>query len=197
MPAEHEPPALAPSTAQREQIVQLLCAHFANDHFTVEELESRLDRAYQARSLIELNELVAGLPAIAAPAAEATSARAAALADVPATGRIAAVLGSTERRGAIMVPAYLHVSAILGSVELDLREAVFGARVIEIHASAVFGSISVYVPPGVRMECDGTPVLGSFEADVPNAETDGGPVIRLTGRAIFGSVDAQRKVPGR
>jgi hypothetical protein len=191
MAADPESSALVPSTAQREQIVQLLCTHFANDHLTVEELESRLDRAYQARSIAELSALIEGLPAAIADApASATAPASAAL--VPARGRIGAVFGSTERRGAMVVPAHLQVTAVFGSVELDLRKAMFGPGVTEIHASAVLGSIALYVPPGVQVESDGSPVLGSFEVNLPEGVSGPGPVVRITGRAVLGSVEARR-----
>ena len=43
----------------RERAIQTLCAHYANDHLTTQELEARFDLAYKATSATELRALVA------------------------------------------------------------------------------------------------------------------------------------------
>ena len=49
----------------RERVIQALCSHYAHDQLSTQELEARFDRAYKAKSTSELQELVAGLPALA------------------------------------------------------------------------------------------------------------------------------------
>ena len=53
----------------REQVIQTLCAHFAHDNLSSQELELRFEHAYKAGTSAELRALVAGLPAL--PADEA------------------------------------------------------------------------------------------------------------------------------
>ena len=48
----------------RERVVQALCAHYAQDRLTMEELESRLARAQRASSQLQLASLVTDLPAL-------------------------------------------------------------------------------------------------------------------------------------
>lgn len=49
----------------RERVVQALCAHYAQDRLTMEELESRLERAQKAVGEPQLAALVVDLPALA------------------------------------------------------------------------------------------------------------------------------------
>src|SRR5690349_9801277 len=58
-----EPPkAVVPVGAVRERVIQTLTDAFANDVLTVNELEERLEKAYQAQTADEAMALIAGLP---------------------------------------------------------------------------------------------------------------------------------------
>ena len=61
--------ALRASDAEREQTATLLRDHAAAGRLTPEELGERLDAAYQARTVGELEALAHDLPAMPAPAA--------------------------------------------------------------------------------------------------------------------------------
>jgi uncharacterized protein DUF1707 len=62
-------PALRASDAERERTATLLRDHAAAGRLTPEELDERLDAAYGARTLGELEALAQDLPAAAPPAA--------------------------------------------------------------------------------------------------------------------------------
>jgi hypothetical protein len=57
-------PRLRASDADRERIAQLLREHHAVGRLTAEEFEARLEKAFTARTLGELDELLDDLPAI-------------------------------------------------------------------------------------------------------------------------------------
>jgi hypothetical protein len=57
-------PRLRASDADRERTAQLLREHHAVGRLTAEEFSSRVDKALEARTLGELDELLADLPAI-------------------------------------------------------------------------------------------------------------------------------------
>ena len=61
-----QPAPLSRATLEqrRELAIARLSQHFAQDHLSVEELESRFERAYRATSVSELDALVADLPAL-------------------------------------------------------------------------------------------------------------------------------------
>src|SRR4029453_2792302 len=72
---EHEPgsqprpPRLRASDADRERTVEQLRQHHADGRLDMEEFSERMDRAYAAKTLAELDALMTDLPRDAAPAA--------------------------------------------------------------------------------------------------------------------------------
>src|ERR671933_2768705 len=98
---------LAPSTlaTQRERAIELLSIHFAHDRLTMDELDRRLERAYAATSVAELEALTADLPepGRALVAAEHTLPPTL-LEDVEESGRIWALFSETRRGGLWAVP---------------------------------------------------------------------------------------------
>jgi hypothetical protein len=62
-PDRHQAPQMRASDADRDQVVAALSEHFQAGRLTSEELDERTGRALAARTLGELGELTAGLPA--------------------------------------------------------------------------------------------------------------------------------------
>lgn len=128
---------------ERERAVQALCAHFAQDHLTTQELELRFEEVYRASSLDQLRRLMSGLPALAPTAATTPlpTYSVAAVSRAPAEKRFLALMGEVNRQGRWSVPAYLKVSAIMGTVRLDLRKAEVPATGVDTDATAVMGAV--------------------------------------------------------
>jgi hypothetical protein len=57
-------PRLRAADADRDRAAALLREHHAAGRLTAEEFRERLDRAYQAKTMGELDQLLADLPAI-------------------------------------------------------------------------------------------------------------------------------------
>lgn len=173
-------PGVGVPVKARERVVELLQLRFADDDLSIEEYERRVAAAYQARTPSELDALVADL-------VQSNSALA-----VPESGRIAAILSNNEQNGAMPVPRHLEIVSIMGNVELDISAATFSPGLTEIEISAVLGNVELTVPLGVRVESAGDTFLGNFDCKVPHvAETTNRAerVIRITGRAVFASVE--------
>ena len=51
---------------ERERVIQQLSDHFANDRLSLDELEARMDLAYKAATVTDLQRLTADLPTVAA-----------------------------------------------------------------------------------------------------------------------------------
>lgn len=178
---------------QREVVVRQLSEQFAADRLTMDELERRLDLVYKATTPAELAVLTADLPAFPSslsPSALPAGGRALGVHAVMST-RVRALLGNVERGGLMEIPSRLEIRATLGNVELDLRDAHFGA-VTEISIRSLLGNVEIVLPSGVRVENDGRAILGSFTSDVatgamPMVGTS--PIIRFTGRALLGNVE--------
>jgi len=84
----------------------------------------------------------------------------------------------------------MTVSAAFGNVELDLRQAQWTSRIVEIDAHVVCGNLEIIVPPGVCVEADGRAVLGNFENHAGSAANDGErPVLKLRARVTLGNAE--------
>jgi hypothetical protein len=151
---------------ERERTVQALCSQFAHDRLTLEEVERRLELAQRARSDTELRALLADLPGgamvPATPSGELALFSLAAPGEAPSEQRLLALLSEVKRRGPWTPARRQRVSAILGDAKLDFREALLQPGVTEVECNAILGAITITVPPGVRVECDGNAILGSF-----------------------------------
>jgi hypothetical protein len=183
---------------EREETVQLLCRHFANDGLSTQELESRLDAVYRASSADELRALLTGLPALPAPTASAAlAARSGAeRVDRPAQN-IRAIFSSVKKRGEWEPAPYVRAKAMFSELVLDFREARISPDVTTIDVKAAFSSVRIIVPPGVRVECDGSAVFGEFsEKTLLGAAPDvDAPTLRITGSVVFGEVSIVMRLP--
>lgn len=112
---------------------------------------------------------------------------------------VVSVLGSARRAGSWTLPRELRVVATLGSAELDLRQATFSDSVSEIEVFALFGSVQITVPPGIRVECDVDTLAASAESDGTRGgevAPPGAPVVRIRGTALFASVEVRVRALG-
>jgi hypothetical protein len=169
---------------ERERVVDLLQLRFADDHLSLDEFERRVALAYQAKTMAELDALVADL----APAIVTSGVTSA----VPERGRVAAIFSNSERNGAMSVPRLLEIVATFGNVELDLSDATFGAGTTEIQISAVLSNVTLTLPLGVHVECTGESVFGSFDckaASIAGYPAHADRVVRISGRSVFASVE--------
>ena len=110
---------------------------------------------------------------------------------VPERRGAVSVLSSYERDGDWILPRNFRAVALLGSVELDLTRARVGPGTSRIELVAALGSVTIVVPPDLRVECEGDPVLGSFEYKLeatPTMASDA-PLLRITGTAVLGSIE--------
>ena len=197
VPGATPPPAPLPSSAQRERIVKELTLHFAQDHLSMDDLERRLERVYRVQTVSDLDSIVAGLPALAAAPEEMSRGTerpaVATTADVPPRGIVWSIFGGAVRRGRWPVPRHLKVFVCFAGAELDLRQAQFGPGVTDIDVVAIMGGVEITVPPGVRVESSGLPILAGFEADSGDLEPPSAdqPTVRVSGVAIMAGVSTK------
>ena len=181
--------------AARERVVERLSIQYARDQLTLEELESRLERAYAARTADALDAVLMELPGFSPeliPKPQVPAVK------VPKSRNFIAVMSGVVRRGAWVVPKHISALAFMGGVELDLRDATLDPGVTEIEVLAVMGGVVVTVPPNVRLESDGFAFMGGFEDQLkqPASGDPNAPVVRLTGFAFMGGVEARVLAPG-
>lgn len=180
----------------RTQTIEQLTNGFTRDELGLEEFEQRLNGAYAAESLSELDSLVSDLSADTAVEVSCELVPPEGRASGPlatAAPRAVAILGSLERRGQLAARAS-GALALLGSVVIDLRDVSLPPGVTTLRVSAVLGSIEIIVPP--HLLSVGASILGSFEGlqRVPRDADPCLPVLEVVGRAVLGSIEVRTEV---
>ena len=178
------PPAAVPvSPAAVERVVNVLTQRFAQDELTQDDLETRLERVYAATTMAELGAVISDLGAVSSPSSASQP-------SVPASRaeRVTAMFSGQERKLTGVVPAALELRARLGYVEVDLTRAIFAPGVTVVDVRAFMGYVQLRLPPNVHVESRGRAIFGFFSLKGSGApeEEDSTPVVRVTGRAIFG-----------
>jgi len=182
----------------RDKAIERLSAHFARDDISLEELEQRIERAYHATTMAELESLTSDLAIVAEPARPARASRGSP--NLPALhtdhDRVVAIMSETKRRGVWAVPQELDVFALMSDTTLDLTQATIPAGVVDIHIRSLMAAVKIIVPPNVHV----VDRLHTFMASMSNhidkapAPPPGAPVIRLSGFAMMAEVKVRVRV---
>jgi hypothetical protein len=187
---------------RREQVISRLSEGYASDLIDVDELERRLDLAHGARSVAELDPLVADLGA-PPPRAASTALVVAGPTAIDDPGRaetrgLRVIMSSIERRGRWTVPRSLDLRVLWGNAELDFREASLGPGITTIHVRVFMGNFEVVLPPNLAIEVDVSSFAGSVTERhrVPPDDDPGRPQIRIVGTVRFGNLEITTRLPG-
>jgi hypothetical protein len=217
--AAPDPLSMRVSQTDRERVSRILNRATNEGRLTTIELAERLDRLGEARTVGELNDLVADLPGhelLSVPPSRAPepirppvqyqepapySARADERADTgfsriggaPGPSTAVAVLGGATRDGAWVVPPHFRAIAVMGGVDLDLTSATFAAPEATIEAYALMGGVEITVPPDITVVVNGGAFMGGFSDSVHQQGPPGAPVLHVTGFALMGGVDVGRR----
>jgi hypothetical protein len=175
-------PELRASDADRERLALQLREHAVQGRLTLEEFSERMEKAYLAKTIGELDELGGDLPAENTPRSPGRAER--------FTG---VVFGDVQRKGRWRVGRSGFALAALGNLDLDLRQAELGAPDASITAFVLFGNIDFYVPQGVEVDVGGLSVFGHRRdwGDDPPRRPDA-PLLRVRVFSLFGTADIWR-----
>jgi Domain of unknown function (DUF1707) len=203
--ASHEPDDARPVASQlrashedRDAIIEVLRVAAGDGRLTAEELDERLELAFNARTYGELARLTTDLPvgAMPAPGPPAPAAAAVTPKDVM---RLESTSGHVVKDGGWVVPKRLEVKVASGHVRLDLTEAVFTYPVLEITAQVASGHLRIITKPGVAVDTDDVKVLSGhvrvkapWAADVPVTLR-----VNLSGNVASGHILAGPRRPRR
>ncbi|MBT2493856.1 DUF1707 and DUF2154 domain-containing protein [Streptomyces sp. ISL-96] len=198
------------SDAERERVAEVLRDAVAEGRLDMEEFDQRLDAVYKARTHGELEPLVRDLPVpgtgpaasvapSAPPASSGTPASWRARIGGPASSRGAfAFWGGFGRKGTWTVGRRFTGFAMMAGGEIDLREARFEDRDTVIRCFAIMGGIAVTVPPGLDVNVRGVGFMGGFgergTAESSEPVAPDAPRVTITGFALMGGVDVERKI---
>ena len=172
------------SDAEREATVTRLREAAAEGRLTVEELAERIDAAYAASTLDELEPLTADLPAVAGSSSIAVEGGGG------GTRFVLGVLGGGDRRGRWRVAPRVTVVNVLGGADLDLREATLTAPEVTIWVISIFGGSDIVVPEAVHVELSSFALFGGDDLKLEGPEPEpGAPVVHVRTVSLFGGTD--------
>lgn len=192
---------------ERDRVIARLSRHFAVDELSIEELDARIERAYQARSIAELATVTAGL-ALAHPPAVAVQARSADPYAYGAAvahqghheqhGRLLSIMSTLERGGLWFVPRNLEIASIMSETKLDLREAQLAPGVTDIQIFGLMTSVVVTVLPGVRVVDHTSPFMAESRNETLEDPSDPNSpyIVRLRGMLVMSELVVRALEPG-
>ncbi|WP_431776545.1 DUF1707 SHOCT-like domain-containing protein [Streptomyces cucumeris] len=199
-PVAHTAPApahspLRASDADRDRIADILREALAEGRLDPEEHAERIDAVYRAKTLGELEPLVRDLPAAPGRGAgpEAVRGGADPSRTPPAAENLVAIFGGAARKGRWRVRRRTNALVLFGGAEIDLTEAVFERREVEIRVAVLFGGAEIKVPENVTLHGSGAGIFGGFDVSPTEAPDPEAPVIHVSGFALFGGVEARPK----
>jgi len=173
------PAGLLASHADRDRVVETLTAAAGDGRLTADELDQRLEAALAARTLADLEPLIADLTAAAAEA--------------PDLARIKCGSGSAKRDKSWAVPRRLEIDVGSGTVRLDFRRALIAAPELRIDAQIASGTLTLITRRGIVVDADDLTVNSGSVKVVPPAGAEA-PVelrVKVSGQVGSGSVRAR------
>lgn len=192
-----EHPARVQLREARDETIEQLSQGFARDELSLDEFEERVNRAFAATDDHEVRSLVSDL-SVPLVQVSSTKPKSETITVVNTQPTLLAVFGNIERRGPFALMPSSKAVAIFGNVEIDLRDAVIDEGVTELEVHAVFGNVEIIVPPTLAVEAHGIGIFGNFEAfERMPREPGNSPVLRVTGKAVFGNVEVSTRIRGK
>jgi hypothetical protein len=192
------PESLVALRDRRHQVIARLSECFASDVLEVDELERRLDLAHAARTVAELEELVADLAPVATTA---IAPLATAAIDDPSRAerkKLRIVMSHVSRKHRWTVPRTLKLRVLWGNAELDFRDASLAPGVTTIDVGVLMGNVEIILPPSLAVDVDVSSFMASVEERhrVPPDADPSLPVLRLTGAVRLGNLEITTRLPG-
>lgn len=168
------------SNAEREKVITRLQTAFTEGRLNDAELDDRVMRAFNAKTVADLDPIISDLPEETIPAMSK-----------PASGRRKFIIGygsRIERKGRWQVAPKINPVIFKGHMILDLRAAEM-SRETAINVFAYKGTLEIIVLPGVRIETHGTVYKGEWINELEDEqELPGARIIHIHGTAYKSKV---------
>jgi Domain of unknown function (DUF1707) len=191
---------LRASDADRDQVATLLSTAYAEGRLTREEHDERVGELMVAKTFDDLIPLTRDLVIAGSPAPLAAP-QSASRFTIDATGqdlqpdKMIAIFGGVSRTGRWRVRKKIQAFALFGGMDLDLRDAVFEAPVVEIAGFWCFGGLDMKVPEGIDVRDQTAGIFGGTDVRDIGDPVPGAPTLVIKGVALFGGVSVRgRKV---
>lgn len=187
---------LRASDADRDQVATLLSAAYAEGRLTREEHDERIGELMAAKTFDDLIPLTRDL-VIVGPPAPLAAPQSASRFTIDATGqdlqpdKMIAIFGGVTRTGRWRVRKKIQAFALFGGMDLDLRDAVFEAPVVEIAGFWCFGGLDMKVPEGIDVRDQTAGIFGGTDVRDIGDPVPGAPTLVIKGVALFGGVSVR------
>src|SRR4051794_3677227 len=148
---------LRASDADRDQVATLLSAAYAEGRLSREEHDERIDQLMAAKTFDDLIPITSDLVIVGSPTPVTTPQTTNRFAidptgQNPESDKMIAIFGGVTRKGPWRVRKNTQALALFGGMDLDLRNAIFEAPVVEISGFWCFGGLDIKVPEGIEVQ---------------------------------------------
>jgi len=187
---------LRASDADRDQVATLLSTAYAEGRLTREEHDERVDQLTAAKTFDDLIPITRDLVVVGSRAPVAAP-QSASHFTIDATGqdlqpdKMIAIFGGVTRTGRWRVRKKIQAFALFGGMDLDLRDAVFEAPVVEIAGFWCFGGLDMKVPEGIDVRDQTAGIFGGTDVRDIGDPAPGAPTLVIKGVALFGGVSVR------
>jgi DUF1707 SHOCT-like domain len=184
---------LRASDADREQVATVLSTAYAEGKLTREEHDERIDQLMAAKTFDDLIPITRDLVVVGVPTPVASQ-QATSRFTIDTTGqnpepdRMIAIFGGASRRGRWRVRKNIQSLTLFGGTDLDLRDAIFEAPVVEISGFWCFGGLDIKVPEGIDVRDQTAGVFGGTDIRDIGDPAPGAPTLVIKGMTLFGGV---------
>jgi Domain of unknown function (DUF1707) len=184
---------LRASDADRDQVATLLSTAYAEGRLSREEHDERIDQLMAAKTFDDLLPITGDLVMVGPPAPVATPQPSSRFAidttgQNPESDKMIAIFGGVTRKGRWRVRKNTHALALFGGMDLDLRDAIFEAPVVEISGFWCFGGLDIKVPDGIEIQDQTAGIFGGTDVRDVGDPAPGAPTLVIKGVSLFGGV---------
>jgi hypothetical protein len=187
---------LRASDADRDQVATLLSTAYAEGRLTREEHDERIGELMVAKTFDDLIPLTRDLVIVGSPARVAAP-QSGSRFTIDATGqdlqpdKMIAIFGGVTRTGRWRFRKKIQALALFGGMDLDLRDAIFEAPVVEISGFWCFGGLDMKVPEGIDVQDQTAGIFGGTDVRDIGDPVPGAPTLVIKGVALFGGVSVR------
>ena len=184
---------LRASDADRDQVAHLLSTAYAEGRLTREEHDERVEVLMAAKTFDDLIPITRDLVVVGTPSAVATPQPTSRFTidttgQNPDSDKMIAIFGGVTRSGRWRVRKNIQALALFGGMDLDLRNAIFEAPVVEIAGFWCFGGLDIKVGEGIEVRDQTAGVFGGTDIRDVGDPAPGAPTLVIKGMTLFGGV---------